>query len=217
MDDNYDRLALRVPGSQPIYRFIMTEAERAELQDLMETNASDDSNAEMNMTFIAKDGTGTDVRYLCSTRNRGASSRNCSPNNFLAKFRSDDPWNGLEALRFNCRYIHSQPRSLVCLSAGIEAEEAVAAQLRVNGANLAEPGGPLMYGSYARVESFDSTFTANHSTARPKRKPYQIRDDPDNNDEGDLRYEVYQIPPITKTPTSSKPTAARTTGATSSR
>ena len=193
VDDSYNPSAAWVPGTQPKYRLIMTEAERAELADIGDANSSpsneENSNAEMNCTFIVEDGTGLAVRYLSSVRNRGASSRNPPPNNFLVKFRSDDSWKGRPSIKFNARYVHSQVfGSWFYRASGLETADIAAAKLRINGSDLAQSGG-IMFGSYARVESFGSEFTANHWPRDPNGNFYQVRDDDDTGEEGDLRYE----------------------------
>ena len=191
-DDSYDPDARWIPGAQPKYRIIMTEAERAELADIGDDNESprneEESNAEMNCTFIVEDGTGLTLRYLASVRNRGASSRNPPPNNYLVRFRSDDPWNGREDIKFNARYPHSQVfGSWYFRQAGVETANAAAALLRINGRDLARSGAN-MYGSYARVEGFGTAFGQNHWPLDPDGNFYQVRDDDDSGDEGDLRY-----------------------------
>lgn len=192
-DNSYDPTAPWVPGAQPKYRIIMTEDERAELADIGDNNESprneEDSNAEMNCTFIVEDGTGLALRYLSSVRNRGASSRNPPPNNFLVKFRSDEDWNGQPSIKFNARYPHSQVfGSWYFRHGGVETANASAALLRINGEDLARSGSN-MYGSYARLESFGSAYTENHWPLDPDGNFYQVRDDEDANEEGDLRYE----------------------------
>ncbi|MBL49807.1 MAG: hypothetical protein CMP28_12775 [Roseibacillus sp.] len=192
-DDSYEPLARWVPGAQPKYRIIMTEAERAELADIGDDNESprneEQSNAEMNCTFVVEDGTGLALRYLASVRNRGASSRNPPPNNYLVKFRSDEDWNGRNDIKFNARYPHSQVfGSWYFRYGGVETANAAAALLRINGSDLARSGGN-MYGSYARVEGFGSAFGQNHWPLDPDGNFYQVRDDDDSGEEGDLRYE----------------------------
>lgn len=193
VDNSYDPATAWPPGTQPKYRVIMTEAERAELADIGDANESpnneEESNAEMNCTFIVEDGTGLALRYLASVRNRGASSRNPPPNNFLVKFRSDDAWNGKPSIKFNSRYPASQVfGSWFYRLAGLETSDAASAKLRINGADLASSGGN-MYGSYARVESFGGEYCRNHWPLDPNGNFYQIRDDESNGEEGDLRYE----------------------------
>ncbi|MGI9242779.1 MAG: lamin tail domain-containing protein, partial [Verrucomicrobiales bacterium] len=190
VDDSHDRSQAAVGGEQGIYRVIMTETERAELEEIGTNSNQSESNAEMNATFISADGTGTSVRYLASIRNRGASSRTGPPNNHLVKFRSDDPWDGISSIKFNARYVHSQVAGAWLFQRlGIEADDGVAAQLRINAGDLADPGGPRMYGSYAMLEQFDSDWTAAHFPLDGNGNLYQVRDDEDTGDEGDLRYE----------------------------
>ncbi|MFP6882695.1 MAG: lamin tail domain-containing protein [Roseibacillus sp.] len=194
VDDAFDSTAPWTPGSQPIYRIIMTESERDELEDIGDGNNSpsreDESNAEMNCTFIVEDGTGLTLRYLASVRNRGAGSRSPPPNNFLVKFRSDDDWGGRPSVKFNARYSHSQVfGSWYFRRMGIETADAAAVQLRINGSDLADPGGPRMYGSYARVESFGRDYSRNHWPLDSDGNFYQVRDDESTDEEGDLRYE----------------------------
>ena len=188
VDDDYSS-----NGVTPSYYVVMKEAERIELEEIGRRSSQADSNAEMNCTFISFDGKGDRVRYLASIRNRGASSRRGPPNNQLIKFRSDDPWNGQESIKFNCQYIHSQVAgSWLYQWLGIKAADSIAVKLRINGEDLAEPSGPRMYGHYARTESFDSRFTAAHWPKDPNGNLYQVRDDESNGDEGDLKYEGEQ-------------------------
>src|SRR4029078_828548 len=86
--DNSYTVAPWTAGAQPLYRFILTATERAELRAIGEgdDNQNAQINAAMNGTFIATDGTGQDTRYRCSIRNRGFSSRIGPPNNFSVSF-----------------------------------------------------------------------------------------------------------------------------------
>ena len=93
-------------------------------------------------------------------------------------------------MKFNCCYVHSQTSGAWLFQLmGVEVPDTIAVQLRINGEDLAQPGGPLMYGSYAMVETLDSDFTAAHWPEDPNGNLYQVRDDEDTGDEGDLRYE----------------------------
>lgn len=180
-------------GNLPIYRIIMTEAERAELVDIGNggPNGDHNSNAQMNATFIAVDGTGTDVRYVTGVRNRGNGSRLGPPNNYRVAFAADREWDGVTAVIFNAYYVHSQLLgSAVYRLAGIEAPDAAAAQVRVNGANLAEPGGPRMFGSYVMKEEVDSDFADEHFPGDGGGNYYgAFRTNGNPQIEADLRYE----------------------------
>jgi len=185
VDDDYEH-----NDAVPNYYVVMTDEERAELEQIGRRSNQSDSNAEMNCTFISFDGKGSRVRYLSSIRNRGASSRNGPPNNHLIKFRSDDPWNGQESIKFNCQYTHSQVAgSWLYQWLGVEAADSIAVKLQINGQDLAESGGPRMFGYYARTESLDSKFVSSHWPDDSQGNVYQVRDDEDNGDEGDLKYE----------------------------
>ncbi|YCM42810.1 lamin tail domain-containing protein [Verrucomicrobiaceae bacterium 227] len=190
VDNKHDRSQSAVGGAQGVYRVIMTELERAELAQIGSNSNQSESNAEMNATFVSADGRGTEVRYLSSIRNRGASSRTGPPNNHLVKFRSDDKWNGVESVKFNARYVASQVAGAWLFQhLGIETDDGVGAQLRINNADLAESGGPRMFGSYVMLEQFDNDWTAAHYPADGNGNLYQIRDDEITGDQGDLRYE----------------------------
>ena len=168
----------------------MSEGERAELEEIGTINNQSNSNAEMNCTYISSESSSTRVRYLATVRNRGASSRKGPPNNHLVKFRSDDAWEGLTSIKFNCQFVHSQVAgSWLYQWLGIETADSIPVQLRINGTDLSQPGGPRMYGAYARTESLDSKLTAEHWPLDPNGNLYQVRDDDVTGDEGDLKYE----------------------------
>ena len=190
VDDAFDPALLRAPGNQSVYYLIMTEGERDELEDIGTSSSRSESNARMNATFVSAESTSIKSLYCASVRNRGAGSRDGPPNNHLVMFRTDETWKGVEAMKFNCRYVHSQTAgSWLFQLMGVEVPDTVAVQLRINGEDLARPGGPLMYGSYAMVETLDSDFTSAHWPDDPNGNLYQVRDDEDSGDEGDLRYE----------------------------
>jgi hypothetical protein len=162
-------------GRQPFYRLIMTETERALLEGLNNTNAF--SNAEMNGTFISSDGVETKVRYLIGIRHRGQGSRGARPPNYRVNVPSDRRWNDVTAFVLNTRYTHSQlAGSVVSRKAGVHSEEAVAVQVRVNGANLADAGLP-MFGSYTYLEEIDTDFAANHFPLDPNGNLYRATRD----------------------------------------
>ena len=190
VDDTFDPDAAWVPGSQPIYYIVMTEAERAELADIGDGgDGEQDSDAQMNATFISLDGVDTQVRYNVGVRNRGHGSRDDPPNNYRVDFVHDRPWEGITRINLNSKYTYSQViGSALFLLAGIPAAEAKPVQVRVNGQDLAETA-LRMYGSYVAVEVPDHDFTQR-----------QFPDDPDGNvytalrsdftpEEADLRYE----------------------------
>src|SRR5438874_1994509 len=93
-------------GSQPIYRIIMTEAERAELFALGRKCPDSDSDAEMNATLITQDGVVTDgsttqLRYNVGVRNRGHGTRQSNPNNYHVNIPADRMWKNQTGINLN--------------------------------------------------------------------------------------------------------------------
>jgi hypothetical protein len=159
-----------VPGSQPVYYLIMTERERAELEDIGDSNYGNNlfasevmSNAQMNATFVSVDGAYTDIRYNVGVRNRGNRKRADPPMCYHINFRSDHSWKNVTALNINSKYPHLELMGSVLFQmAGIPAADVRIIQLHVNGQNLAESDYSRTYGSYSAVEVFDSDWAKNH-------------------------------------------------------
>lgn len=149
-------------GSQPIYKMIMTEAERAQLAAIPGQSSLQGPNSQMNATFISFDGAGASVHYLVGVRNRGHGSRTANPMNFHVAFRSDDPWKKVSGLNLNTRYTHLQHLgSILARKSGVDGADSIAVQVRVNNQNLASSGSP-MFGSYAANEDISGDWAANH-------------------------------------------------------
>ena len=123
-------------GDQPIYKLIIPQAEWAAWTNLMDSVPSGHfSDAAMNATLIAIDGTGTEVRYGVNVRNRGAGTTVANPHNFhlsisqrplarrqnAVEFQHPHPamhkWRAMPFLRLpDCRVITEYP----CKSASME-------------------------------------------------------------------------------------------------
>lgn len=158
-------------GRQPFYRVMMTEEERARLENL--NNTQPFRNDEMNGTLISSDGIDTKVRYRIGLRHRGQGSRGARPPNYRVNLPSDNRWNGVTAFALNSRFTYSQlAGSVAARKAGVHSEEAVAVQFRVNGVNYAAGGSP-MYGSYAHLEEIDTDFAENHWPLDPNGNVYR--------------------------------------------
>ncbi|MCA9200283.1 MAG: CotH kinase family protein, partial [Planctomycetales bacterium] len=151
-------------NDQPIHYLIMRDAERLLLADIGDGPlAQAESNAQMNGTLIRIDGNGADVRYLTGIRNRGGSSRIGPPNNYRINVPHDRPLDDAVSLNFNSRFTHAQViGSAIFRLAGLTAAEAAPIQVRLNNLNLAEPDGPLMFGSYVNMEVVNGSFPDNH-------------------------------------------------------
>ena len=168
VNDTFDPVLRSMPESPPIYFLIMTETERAELADIgngpenWETENEHESDAQMNGTFISVDGTEVSVRYNVGIRNRGQGSRGVPPNNYRVNFPHDRPWQNVTSININSKYPHSQlAGSAIFAMAGLEAADATAVHVRVNGIDLAVSGSP-MFGSYVAVEPLDGEFVDKH-------------------------------------------------------
>ncbi len=152
-------------GSQPLYKIIMTEAERRELQDI-DNNVSGAavSDAMMNGTFISIDSTGTEAHYLAGVRNRGHGTRTAKPNNFRVEFPGDDLWKGVRAINLNAQFTWLQVfGSALNLKSGIAGAYSRPVQLRVNNQNLVTSGAiDRTYGSYAANEELNSDWADRH-------------------------------------------------------
>ncbi len=144
-------------GEEPIYRLIMTEAERFELESMGNDGFERSSNAQMNATFISMIGDDVEVRYNVGQRLRGASSRGFNVKSYRLNIPSDRDWQGVTAINLNARSVYSQVAgSAIFAAAGLPAAEATLAQVRVNGSDLSSGGG------YAHLEVTNGDFVGNH-------------------------------------------------------
>jgi len=151
-------------GAQPIYRIIMTEAERAELYALGRVCPDADSDAQMNGTWITQDnivtgGTTTQLRYNVGVRNRGHGSRQANPNNYHINIPSDRPWKKQVGINLNSQYTHSQVMgSAIFRRLEVPMADSRPVQVRINSTNLMATIGSDSFGSYAANEQYNSDF-----------------------------------------------------------
>jgi len=144
-------------NSLPFFRIIMTGTEQAEYFAI-----SQNSDAEMNATFITQDGEGTKVRYLAGMRIRGAGSRSGTPKNNRVNIPSDTRWNGLTEINLNNRYTHIQTLgSALSLKSGLPTASVRPVRYRINGADLASAVSP-QFGAYVFVEPINGEWAENH-------------------------------------------------------
>ncbi len=178
VDDTFDPATPWLPTNDPIVRLIMTEVERAELADIGDGGTPPNeqfSDAQMNGTFIYRDGTDVDVRYNVGIRNRGNGTRRLPPNNYRVNIPTDRTWEGVSAVNINSKYTPLQVLGgVIYARAGIAAPNISAIQVRVNGTNLAESGS-RMFGKYAFLEAVDSEFAENHFAPDPDGNLYEAR------------------------------------------
>jgi hypothetical protein len=160
VDDNSQNTFGGVPSQQPVFKMIMTSAERDELINGIIASNDRNSDAQMNGTWISLDSSGAQVRYLCGFRNRGHGSRGSG--NFRANFSSDKPWQDVMALNLNVVQVHLQHfGSVLALKAGAAGAYTRPVQVRVNNINRASSGAP-MFGSYAANEAINSEWAERH-------------------------------------------------------
>ena len=198
VDNSYDASTnFTLAATQPLYRLIMTNTERAELATIGSTNGQQESEASMNGTFISHDGTGLERIYLASFRNRGTGSALGPPNNFHVGFRSDQKWNDRSSIALNCRFPHSQALgNAIFHYVGIPPQEPAIVRARVNGVDLAESGA-RMYGRYVRFEGRGGEWAQRHFPNDPDGNFYRLDDHnpgsagtpPGNLGDGEFRYE----------------------------
>jgi hypothetical protein len=155
VDDNQQNTFGGVPSQQPVFKMIMTEAERVELTSGIQ-GGDRNSDAQMNGTWISLDATGAEVRYNCGFRNRGHGSRGAG--NFRANFSSDNPWQNVIGLNLNVVQVPIQHfGSVLALKSGAAGAYSRPAQVRVNNAN--RQGGSA---SYAANEAINSEWAKRH-------------------------------------------------------
>lgn len=144
--------------NMPLFRIILTASESFEYFNQLNNN----SDAEMNATFLTMDGEGTKVRYRSGLRIRGAGSRGGTPKNNRINIATDNRWNDLNEINLNNRYTHAQTiGSALSLKSGLPASAARPVQYRINAVNLASAGNP-QYGAYVYVEPINGDWAENH-------------------------------------------------------
>jgi len=143
---------------QPLYRVILTAAERDELAAIDALPWYWSSNAEMNGTFISTEAGRTEVRYTIGFRLRGTTSRAEPVKSRRVNFNTDRRWHGVRAINLNAVNPHSQViGSVLARRAGLPAARARAVQLRENNVQKAPAAYPP-FGVYAEVEVLNSDF-----------------------------------------------------------
>jgi len=199
-------------GASPLYRLIIKAADLAELTAINDASSPSDngSHARYNSTFITMDGSGTEFRYQCSTRNRGNGSADHQPANFNVAIPAASNWNGRTSLDFNGYYTYVQLLgSALARKGNLVAPESRPLQLRINrvdptrivvGTNqgVANDYG-RSFGFYVCNEAKDSAFAEHHFPQDGGGNLYSVRRTSGSQpyQEGDLEY---LSPPVGQTP-----------------
>ena len=189
VDDSHVDPADRVPGTQPTYTIIMTEAERADLADIGAGGGDQNSDAQMNATFISVDGNEAKLRYIAGVRNRGHGSRGQPPNNYRVNLANDLPWQNVTRININSKVTDSQLIGMTFYRmAGLPATDALGVQVLVNGTDLSSQDSS-MHGTYVHLEAPDSDFADHHFPGDGNGNLYKGLRDDGGNEEPDFRYE----------------------------
>jgi len=189
VDDSHVAPADRPPGTKPTYAIIMTETERAELADIGAGGGDQNSDAQMNATFISVNGSDVEARYIAGVRNRGHGSRGQPPNNYRVNFANDRPWKSVTRVTINSKYTNSQLIGMTFFRmAGLPASDALGVQVLVNGTDLSARDS-RMHGTYVHIEVPDSDFTDRHFPGDGNGNLYKILRNDSSGQQGDFRYE----------------------------
>jgi len=167
-------------GTQPVYRLIIAKAEWQAWLNLMDNvSGGQFSDAQMNATFIAVDGLGTEVRYNAGVRNRGAGTRDAHPHNLHVNAPNDRPWRNMTKLALNTRTVHAQVAGNAFTSlAGLANHWGAPAQVRINSTNLAhaKPDGgtdSFQFSSYYVFQPYNSEWAERTLPADPNGNGYK--------------------------------------------
>lgn len=149
-------------GAQPLYRILMTAADRQYFFDLINTTLGRFSDARQPAAFVSVVDGVSEVRQLVGVRNRGQGSRFLSVPNFHINFRSDELWHDVDKITLNADYPYVELLgSALCQVAGFAVMESRAVQVRVNNQNLSTPGWHR-YSIYVHDEVSDSDYARHH-------------------------------------------------------
>ncbi|MBN2508401.1 MAG: lamin tail domain-containing protein [Verrucomicrobia bacterium] len=163
-------------GPQPLLHLVMTETERRTLETINRA-----SNAEMNGTLVSLDGADPAVRYNAGIRIRGGSTRYVPVPSLRVNLPTDQRWKEVRAVNLNTYFPHDQVvGSMVSFKANLNVANARAVQVRVNGANLAQPGTPNAadgsgFGTYALLEVMNTDWADHHLPNDPDGNIYLAR------------------------------------------
>ncbi|MGI8604157.1 MAG: lamin tail domain-containing protein [Verrucomicrobiales bacterium] len=161
-DENY-------AGPGGFYRIVTTVTENT-----LFANINGFSNAAMNCTFIADNGTGPQVRYRCSVRRRGDGSRTTSPPQPVrVSIPDDQPLEGETSLNLNTVYTWNQYIAYKLMEAsGLPSPTVKRVQVRFNGVNR-DTGLGRLAGFYIHVQPLDGNWAQQHLPNDPDGNVYK--------------------------------------------
>ncbi|MEK0448809.1 MAG: Inner spore coat protein [Verrucomicrobiota bacterium] len=183
-------------GAMPIYRLITKAADRTTLADINNNSGgTGGSHAKFNMTWITVDGTGSELRYTSSVRNRGHGSGGHDPQSFHVSFTNDHDWKGRTGLNLNTYYTYLQLfGSALMRKAELACFESRQVQVRINATDLTQAGGLSADGGrsyyfYVANENPDTNYADHHFPTDSSGNIYSVRrEDSPGTLEGNLDY-----------------------------
>lgn len=139
----------------PIYRLVGPAADVARYLSTWDRN----SDAQVNVTLVSKQGTDFDVRYRCGLRVRGAGSRGNSVNNWRLNIPKDDKWRGETEANLNVWHTHlGDLGSKMMECAGLIHERSWPVQLRLNATNRALANSAYSGGYFIHLQPAGSEY-----------------------------------------------------------
>ena len=141
---------------RPVHRIILKAKERAELAAIGSRQWYRTSDAQMNGTFINREGGKISVRYNVGVRLRGTTSRAAAHKSRRVNFPNDQPWQNRTAINLNAISPHVQELgSALFRMAGLPAPRARAVRVLENNQPL---GGPSQFHHYAELDPLNSEY-----------------------------------------------------------
>ncbi len=154
-----------VSTSADMYRMIMTAAENAAYEANAAVNSSSNKvDTNFNQTLVITHGTEATIRYRCSVRVRGNSSRSYQFKPLRIGIPSDDPLEGHTAFNLNPKASFLQYLGMRAFqAAGVRSTDAIPIELRRNGVEYTTNSGSTPdYGRWVRLEDLSGDMVATH-------------------------------------------------------
>ncbi len=156
----------------PVYRLILSPDEKEEFEF---ENFDDDSDAQMNATFISQVGDDVDVRYLAGIRRRGAGSRSRDPRTFRLSLAADRPWQDTTKMNLNAQFNYMQLFGQKLFAAArLPSAKARSIELFLNAEDESVVTGRLL-GAYVHLEPQGSDSVARQFPDDPSGNLYSKR------------------------------------------
>jgi len=146
------------PGNGfPVYKLIMRQADMTNFNAF--PNKAANSDARMQATWVATDGTSAQAIYLTEVRDRGNGTRSRQPANYRVSFPGDQSWHGVGSLELNSQFTESQLAGYaLCSQAGTYCELGRVARVRIDNIDRTSGGVP-QYGVYIQLTPTDGALT----------------------------------------------------------